>query len=520
MLMFLIGMAILIVGYFTYGKLVEKILAPDDRQTPAIGKYDGVDYLVLPHWKNMLIQLLNIAGIGPVIGVIMGIKFGMIAMIIIPIGNIIGGSVHDFVGGMMSLRNNGANLPRIIEKTTGRTYYAIFSLFMTLLLLLVVAVFINVPANLVMGLAGDSMKAASDGAMSAPGWIFWAAVGVIFFYYIIATLFPVDKIIGNCYPVFSAILLIGSLAIMGMLMWETIKNPALMQESEAFRRGMLTSAKGWPITPMLFVTIACGILSGFHATQSPIVARTMRSERQARSTFYGMMVIEGIIAMIWAAAGLAIYNLFPTLMAGNPTVALGRITTHFLGSWGGAITVISVIILAVTSGDTAMRSLRLSLAEMFDIGQSKLVPRVLLCIPLIVIVALLLWWSNQNAATFNKLWNYFSWGNQVLAASTLMAGTIWLVAQKKFGLITLVPGMFITFVVFTYILWLPAQHNFHVAAICSACKTPIDVVVDPGFSLNTAYLISGAITLLLGLLAVWRGRHLRGKFGPDGVWHD
>lgn len=286
----------------------------------------------------MLIQLLNIAGVGPVIGVILGIKFGAIAFLIIPVGNIIGGAVHDFVGGMMSLRHNGANLPELIRMNTGKAFYWIFSAFMIFLLLLVVAVFINIPARLI------------DGFWPSTA-LFWTAVIAIFLYYIAATLFPVDKIIGSVYPLFGALLILGTFAIFAVLMFHAAGNPALLSESEAFRANMLTPANNSPILPMLFVTIACGILSGFHATQSPIIARTMEHEKQAKSSYYGMMVLEGVIGMIWAAAGLAIYNLFPELMQENPTNVLSKITTHFLGSWVGAVTVISVIILAVTSGD-------------------------------------------------------------------------------------------------------------------------------------------------------------------------
>lgn len=484
MSLFLLGLAILVVGYFTYGKFVEKILAPDDRITPARKSCDGVDYLCLPHWKNMLIQLLNIAGVGPVIGVILGIRFGAIAFLIIPIGNIIGGSVHDFVSGMMTLRHNGANLPALIKMTTGRWFYWLFSIFMVLLLLLVVAVFINIPAKLI------------DGFWPSTA-LFWTAVGCIFLYYIAATLFPVDKIIGKVYPFFGAMLILGTLAIFAVLLWQAVREPALLHESAAFRERMFTPENNNPILPMLFVTIACGILSGFHATQSPIIARTMSHEKQARSSFYGMMVLEGLIGMIWAAAGLAIYNLYPELMGKDPTLALKKITDHFLGAGVGSITVISVIILAVTSGDTAMRSLRLSLGEMAGISQKSICNRLLLCAPLIVAVALLLWWSNLSAATFKQLWNYFAWGNQVLAACTLTAATVWLTAQRKPGWITALPGAFMIFIVTTYILWISPEHGGPVGF---------------GFELHHAYL---AAAFLAGMAVLWAYRHgqeMTGKF--------
>ena len=367
MLMFLGGLAILLAGYLLYGRLVERIVGVDpERQTPALSDSDGVDYVVMPHWKNMMIQLLNIAGVGPVIGVILGVKFGAIVFLIIPIGNIIGGAVHDFVAGVMSLRDHGANLPTLIKNCNGKVLAALFTVFMTVLLLLVVAVFITTPAQLCDNLLPDAN-------------ILWYAVAAIFIYYIVSTIFPVDKIIGRCYPFFGALLLVGTLALFVKLMFEAWADPSLLAESEGFRKYMFTAEKHQPIIPLLFVTIACGILSGFHATQSPIIARTMRNEREARSDFYGMMVLEGFIAMVWAAAGLAIYNLFPEQMLKKAPAVLQFLCSHFLGSGIGAVVVISVVILSITSGDTAMRSLRLSLAEIFHIPQKKLSSRVLLC---------------------------------------------------------------------------------------------------------------------------------------------
>ena len=445
MLLFLIGIAVLVMGYFTYGKLVEKVLGPDDRKTPAVKSPDGVDYVVLPHWKNMLIQLLNIAGVGPVIGVILGIKFGSIVFIILPLGNLIAGATHDMLAGMMSLRKDGANLTTLVQDNLGRVYYNIFSWFMVILLLLVVAVFVNIPASLINGMfSGD--------------WFWYAVVGIVI-YYVAAAMFPVDKIIGSVYPVFGGLLIVSTFAIFCALLVAGIKDPSILQEGLLFKAQMFTAEKNQPIIPMLFVTIACGIISGFHATQSPIVARTMRSERQARSTFYGMMVAEGIIGMIWAGAGLAIYNLYPHYMALAPAKVLSNITTHFLGSFAGNITVAGVVVLAITSGDTALRSTRMALAEMLHINQKPIVNRLAICGVLLVIVALLLAWSNQSAKTFNLLWNYFSWGNQVLAVTTLLAGSVYLANKGWLRLIALVPGAFMLFIVACYILWISPAHG-------------------------------------------------------------
>ncbi|MBO5940374.1 MAG: carbon starvation protein A [Kiritimatiellae bacterium] len=477
---FLGGILFLVAGYFTYGRLAEKIFSPDDRKPPAVARPDGVDTLPLPHWKNMLIQLLNIAGVGPVIGVIIGIKFGKIALLIIPVGCVLMGAVHDFVGGMMSIRNDGANLPRLVRKYLGGAYATVFSWVMAVLLLLVVAVFINVPANLIDKTVLPSIS------------FFWWAVGMIFAYYVAATLFPVDKIIGRIYPFFGALLIIGSAAIFAALVYAGIKNPGILSDCALFSGFQEKN----PIFPCLFVTIACGIISGFHATQSPIVARTMTSERQSRSTFFGMMVAEGLIAMIWAAAALAIYNIDSSNLSLPGPVVLGNITTHFLGKWMGGVTVFAIVVLAVTSGDTALRSARLSISEMFRIDQVKLFSRIMTCLPLILIVSLLLWWSNQSAKTFNNLWNYFAWGNQMLSATTLMAGTVWLIKDGKrrlSSLITLLPGMFMTMVVVTFILWTPGKDGLPAG------------MIPGGLPLSVSSIVSGVVALVFALWVVRRG---------------
>ncbi len=478
MVLFFIGMILLVAGYYTYGKFVEKVLAPDDRETPAITMRDGVDFVELPHWKNMLIQLLNIAGVGPVIGVIIGIKFGELVFLIIPIGNIIAGATHDFLAGMMSVRSGGANLPKIVKDNLGKTYSKFFSVFTILLLLLVVTVFINIPANLF-----DKMLPSME--------LFWFAVGVIFLYYIAATLFPIDKIIGKFYPFFGGMLLVGTAAIFISIIAMLFDKPNLLEETEAFKAVKWTASNGHPIIPLLFVTIACGIISGFHATQSPIIARTMKTERQAKSSFYGMMVLEGVIAMVWAAAGMAIYNLFPEAFNKNPNDVLLDITRFFLGEYVGVLTVLAVIVLAVTSGDTAMRSVRLSFSEMFSISQKKFVNRLGVCIPFIVIIALLLAWSQTDAKSFNNLWNYFAWGNQVLATSTLFAGAVWLFRQSKNGFVAMMPAMFMCFIVLSYIIWISPEHG-----------GPIGF----GASLETSYWLAAAFTILIAVVVIARGK--------------
>ena len=477
---FLGGILFLIVGYFVYGRIVERIFAPDDRPTPAVANPDGVDTMPLPLWKNNLIQLLNIAGVGPVIGVILGIKFGKIALLIIPLGCLFMGAVHDFAGGMMSIRSGGANLPVIVRKYLGKWYSSVFSWFMVVLLLLVVAVFINIPANLI------------DKTLLPNVSFFWWAVGGIFAYYVVATLFPVDKIIGRVYPLFGALLIVGSVAIFVALLCAAFKRPEILSDCEAFADFKAAS----PLFPCLFVTIACGMISGFHATQSPIVARTMVSEREARKTFFGMMIAEGVIAMIWAAAALAIYNIDSANIKLAGPVVLGNITSHFLGPWMGGVTIFAIIVLAVTSGDTALRSARLGISEMFMINQISLARRILTCLPLIVIVAALLWWSNRDSKSFANLWNYFAWGNQLLSATTLMAGSVWLLREgRKFAsLVTLIPGMFMTAVVSSFILWTPGTGG-----------QPWGLIPG-GLSLGLSITIGAATSVVFAAYAIVRGK--------------
>ena len=477
---FFLGIAFLLLGYLIYGRIVERILGPDDRPTPAVAAPDGVDCVPMPQWKNMLIQLLNIAGVGPVIGVILGIKFGKIALLIIPAGCVLMGAVHDFAGGMMSLREGGANLPKIVKKYLGGVYSAVFSWVMVVLLLLVVAVFINVPASLIDKTVFPSVS------------FFWWAVGIIFAYYVAATLFPVDKIIGRVYPLFGALLIIGSAAISVALIVAGFKNPAILADCAGFAGFQDKN----PLFPCLFVTIACGIISGFHATQSPIVARTITSERQARSTFYGMMILEGVIAMIWAAAALAIYNIDAANLSLNGPAVLGNVSKHFLGAWMGGVTIFAIVVLAVTSGDTALRSARLSIAEMFSIDQVNIARRIATCIPLVVIVSALLWWSNLDAKSFSNLWNYFAWGNQMLSATTLMAASVWLLrrGRKCATLVTLLPGMFMTAVVVSFILWTPGKGG-----------QPWGLVPG-GLELGYATGISACVALAFMVFALMRGR--------------
>lgn len=438
MISFIVGVLILIAGYFTYGRLAERLFSPDDRPTPAMANPDGVDRVALPHWKNLLIHLLNIAGVGPVIGVILGVKFGAIVFILLPVGNIIGGAVHDYFSGMISVRHDGANTPSMVRRYLGPRIHHVYALFLAIALLLIGAVFVNIPAAILVQGRAD--------------W-FWAAVAVIFAYYFVSAFFPVDQIIGRIYPLFGAILLLSSLAILvGMVPHARQLLPEIDLADPA--ANFLRHPAGEPVIPMLFVTIACGIISGFHSTQAPIVARTMTSERQGHSLFYGMMVVEGLIGMIWAAAGLALYTQYPDLRSsGNGPMLLGRVTGWLLHPAAARFTLLGVVVLAITSGDTALRSLRLAVAEYFGIDQRPIGPRLMTILPIFGAVAGLLAWSHASPDTFKVLWNYFSWSNQILAVFSLLATVAYLRRHGKPALVAAGPALFMTFIVIDYILF-------------------------------------------------------------------
>ena len=494
MITFLIGIAILIGGYFTYGKFVEHVFGPDDRKTPAVEKPDGVDRVVLPHWKNMLIQLLNIAGIGPVIGVILGIKFGAIVFILLPLGNVLGGAVHDYFSGMVSMRNNGYNVPALSRKFLGKGPAKVVMTLISVALILVGAVFTNTPAALINTpiLAGSAVSPT----------LFWVAVACIFAYYFASTFFPIDKIIGRIYPIFGALLILASLAIFIGI----VPNLNVLDEF-CFSDIMSNFHKhpaGQPIIPMLFVTIACGIISGFHSTQSPLVARTEVTERTGRQTFYGMMIIEGLIGMVWAAGGMFIYHQMPELLTGASGVKVLSVLVSTVIPWApiSILVVVGVIVLAITSGDTSLRSLRLTIAELTGMEQTSIRNRLLLTVPMFAICAIIIFWSNLNPEGFNILWNYFSWSNQLMAVCSLCVATVYLRSKKKNFWIALIPCMFMTFITCDYILWVSPE-NLKGAPL--------------GFGLDykTALVIALHDAVILGFLLCTRGKTLTKMEGFD-----
>lgn len=440
---FLAGIALLIIGYFTYGKFVEKVFGvKENRATPAYVNGDGVDYIPMSTPKNSLIQLLNIAGTGPVFGPIMGALYGPVAFIWIVIGCIFAGAVHDYLTGMISIRNKGAHLPQLATKFLGKAMKHVVNAFALLLLLLVGTVFVSTPASL--------LHVLMDGKI-ALGII----IAAIFVYYILATLLPVDKIIGRLYPYFGAVLLISAIGVGLGLLFTGAPIPELSLSN--FHPDNL------PIFPLIFFTITCGALSGFHATQTPIISRTTQKEGQGRKIFYGMMIAEGIIAMIWAAAAMSMFDgyngLNELLVAGGPGAIVSEVSTTLLGAIGGTLAVLGVVVLPITSGDTAFRSARMIIADYINYAQKKLSSRLYIALPLFAISIAL------TQIDFNILWRYFSWANQATAVIALFVGAMYLYIAKKNYWISLIPGSFMLVMVITYIL--NAQIGFRMSMTTS-----------------------------------------------------
>ncbi len=427
---FIGGIILLIIGYFTYGKFIEKMFGvKEDRATPAYVNSDGVDYVPMSTSKNSLIQLLNIAGTGPIFGPIMGALYGPVAFIWIVIGCIFAGAVHDYLTGMISIRNRGAHLPELASKFLGKVMKHVVNAFAVLLLLLVGTVFVTTPASLLHALMNGKI---------ALGVI----IAAIFIYYILATLLPVDKIIGSLYPYFGALLVISTLGVGIGLVFTGAPIPELSLSN--------FHPDNAPIFPLIFFTITCGALSGFHATQTPIISRTTQNEKQGRKIFYGMMIAEGIIAMIWAAASMSLFNgyngLNEVLAAGGPGAVVSEVSITMLGAIGGTLAVLGVVILPITSGDTAFRSARMIIAEYLNIAQKKFSSRLWIAVPLFVISIVL------TRIDFNLLWRYFSWANQATAVIALFVGAMYLYIAKKNYWIPLIPGSFMLVMVITYIL--------------------------------------------------------------------
>lgn len=437
MISFTLALLLLIAGYFIYGKFMSKVFGEDDsKRTPVHSMADGVDYVVLPSWKIFLIQFLNIAGLGPIFGAIMGIMFGPAAFLWIVLGTIFAGAVHDYMAGMLSLRNKGASLPEIVGSQLGGNIKNVMRAFALLLMILVGAVFVYNPADLLAMLTPESFDR-----------LFW--IVLIFAYYMLATLLPIDKLIGKLYPLFGIALLFMAVGIMVMLyangsampeMWEQFYNHKADPDAN-------------PIFPMMFVSIACGAISGFHATQSPMMARCLQNERHARPVFYGAMVTEGIVALIWAAAAITFTGGYTGLQEfmgnGSPAVLVNDISRSWLGTFGGILAILGVIAAPITSGDTALRSARLIAADFLGFEQKKIVKRLLVSVPIFVLCFIVM------LLPYDALWRYFAWCNQVLSVFTLWTITVYLAKENRLFIVTLLPAMLMTSVTVTYIFFAP-----------------------------------------------------------------
>lgn len=445
MITFTISLLALVAGYILYGRFVERIVSPDNRTTPAVSKADGVDFIVLPNWKIFMIQFLNIAGTGPIFGAIMGAKFGPAAYLWIVFGCIFAGAVHDYLSGMLSMRNGGAGLPELTGKYLGKHAKQAMLVFSVLMLILVGTVFVYSPADILKNIYGDTTI-----------WIM-----VIFAYYVLATLLPIDKIISKVYPLFAFSLLFMAVAIMVCLYVKMPQLPELWEGIGNMGREKLGLAE--QIFPCLFITIACGAISGFHATQSPLMARCIGSEKQGRPIFYGAMITEGIVALVWATASMYFFYNDPVpgyeqlsgVKDGMHTSApafVNIICKDWLGMAGGILALLGVVAAPITSGDTAFRSARLIVADFLHIGQKSMKKRFYICIPMFMVSILFLFWQIENPDGFNIVWQYFGWANQTLAVFTLWTITVYLVRERKPYIITLIPSLFMTTVCFTFLL--------------------------------------------------------------------
>ena len=446
MISFTLSLVALVLGYLLYGRFVEKVMAPDDRVTPAVAKADGLDYIVLPNWKVFMIQFLNIAGTGPIFGAIMGAKFGPAAYLWIVFGCIFAGATHDYLSGMLSMRHDGAGLPELIGKYLGKATKSVMLVFTVLLLIMVGTVFVYSPAEILHSIGGETLM--------------WVAI--IFAYYIIATMLPIDKIIGKVYPLFAFSLLFMAGALMVVLYVKWPQLPELW--SHLYNMGAVAQPEKWTdaIFPALFITIACGAISGFHATQTPLMARCVKSEKMGRPIFYGAMITEGVVALIWATVASWFFYADPTpgyeLIAGadkgfytSAPAVVNLVCNDWLGVFGAILAMLGVVAAPITSGDTAFRSGRLIVAEWLKLDQRPIVKRLMICVPMFLCSIGMLVWQIQNPDGFNTIWQYFGWSNQALSVFTLWTLTVYLVREHKPFWIALIPALFMTTVCSTYV---------------------------------------------------------------------
>ena len=452
---FLVALIALLAGFFIYGKIIDNFFKPTDNPTPAITKNDGVDFVPLPTWKVFLIQLLNIAGLGPIFGALGGAIWGPSVYLWIVCGTIFAGGVHDYLSGMISLREGGKSLSEIVGKFMGEKVLVFMRVFLVLLLVLLSAVFTVGPAGLLKMLTGVDLM---------------TLVIIILAYYFLATILPIDAIIGRLYPIFGICFILMALGIMGGMFFDPNFTMPEMELANLHPKG-----DAMPIYPLMFITVACGAISGFHATQSPLMSRCLKSERLARPVFYGAMVCEGIIALIWAAAGITFFHgtegLAAEISANGAGGAVYQISQGFLGSGlGMVLAMIGVIICPITSGDTALRSARLIVADALKLNQKVIKNRLMLALPIIIVTGII------TQMHYETVWRYFAWVNQSIATMMLWTGTVYMLqkVEGKAFLTALIPAVFMTNVTITYILYapeglqLPLTISNAVGLICAA----------------------------------------------------
>lgn len=481
MISFFICLAILIVGYFTYGKIVDDIFGPDDRETPAVAINDGVDFVVMPQWKLFLVQLLNIAGLGPIFGALQGALWGPIVFLWITFGTVFAGAVHDYFSGMLSERNNGASISEVTGKYLGPVMKNVMRVFSVILLVMVGTVFAVGPAGLIVTLLTNN---GVTGPLATT--TLWLAIVLI--YYFIATFLSIDKIIGKIYPVFGVCLILMAIGVA----FGTMANPNY-HTPEIWTNFYNMHPAGTPVWSFMFITVACGAISGFHSTQSPLMARCLKSERQGHFVFYGAMVAEGIIALIWAAAGCSIYAVTDGLNTGlNEALAMGQsaaiydVSLKTMGSVGVILAMIGVVVCPITSGDTAFRSARLTLADWLKLDQESYSGRLKLCIPVLGVGAILGFGNTLGFIDYQVIWRYFSWSNQTLAMLVLWTGAMYLAMEKKNYWICAVPATFMSAVSITY---------FCMAGECLG--------MIPFFNNNTAVAYPVGIIVAIAFLALF-----------------
>ena len=443
MVSFSLALLALLIGYLIYGKLVERAFGIEpERQTPAFTKTDGVDYQPMERWRVFLIQFLNIAGTGPIFGAIMGIQFGPAAYLWIVLGCIFIGGFHDYMSGMISLRKDGLSLPEVLGDELGTGVRYLMRVLSMLLLVLVGTVFVVTPADLLAEMMGDANFSLFTFHFSLSSPLLWFFI--ILIYYMLATMLPISTLIGRLYPLFGvALLLMAILACYGIYTLDGWV-PELTEGLSGWH------PKGLPVFPILCITIACGAVSGFHGTQSPIMSRCLKNEREGRMVFYGAMITEGVVALIWAAAAIKFAGSYEHLAElGTPAVVVNMVCQTWFGRVGAILAVLGVVAAPITSGDTAFRSARLIVADMLKISQQRFRNRFLIAIPMFAIAV------GLRFLDFNVLWRYFAWTNQTLAMATLWAVTIWMARRDKPYWMGLLPALFMTVVCVTYILVAP-----------------------------------------------------------------